>query len=50
LLAVALPVRLLLAGWTISSILDTRSGLPLQISSGRDNSFSGIGQDRIARA
>jgi hypothetical protein len=41
-----LPVRLLLGGWTISNILDVRSGLPFGISSGRDNSFSGIGQDR----
>jgi hypothetical protein len=40
------PVRLLLGGWTISNILDLRSGLPFGISSGRDNSFSGIGQDR----
>ena len=41
-----LPVRLLLGGWSISNILDVRSGLPFGISSGRDNSFSGIGLDR----
>jgi hypothetical protein len=41
-----LPVRLLLGGWSVSNILDLRSGLPFGISSGRDNSFSGIGLDR----
>jgi hypothetical protein len=40
------PLRLLLGGWSISNILDLRSGLPFGISSGRDNSFSGIGLDR----
>jgi hypothetical protein len=40
------PVRLLLGGWSVSNIMDVRSGLPFSISSGRDNSFSGIGQDR----
>ena len=42
----ALPLRLLLGGWSISNILDVRSGLPFTIISGRDNSFSGIGLDR----
>ena len=42
----ALPVRLLLGGWMLSSIMDIRSGLPFTITSGRDNSFSGIGLDR----
>ncbi|MDQ2901283.1 MAG: hypothetical protein M3Y07_16015 [Acidobacteriota bacterium] len=41
-----LPFRLLLGGWSISDILDLRSGLPFSIVSGRDNSFSGIGLDR----
>ena len=41
-----LPLRLLLGGWTLSNIMDVRSGLPFGIASGRDNSFSGIGQDR----
>jgi hypothetical protein len=40
------PVRLLLGGWSISNIMDIRSGLPFGLSSGRDNSFSGIGLDR----
>jgi hypothetical protein len=39
-------VRLLLGGWSISNIMDLRSGLPFGLSSGRDNSFSGIGLDR----
>ena len=43
---VPLPLRLLLGGWTLSNIMDVRSGLPFGIASGRDNSFSGIGQDR----
>lgn len=40
------PLRLLLGGWSISNILDLRSGLPFTVVSGRDNSFSGIGNDR----
>jgi hypothetical protein len=40
------PLRLLFGGWSISSIMDIRSGLPFTLSSGRDNSFSGIGLDR----
>jgi hypothetical protein len=40
------PLRLLLGGWSISNIMDIRSGLPFGLSSGRDNSFSGIGLDR----
>jgi len=40
------PLRRLLGGWTITNILDLRSGLPFGLSSGRDNSFSGIGLDR----
>jgi hypothetical protein len=39
-------LRLLLGGWSISNIMDLRSGLPFGLSSGRDNSFSGIGLDR----
>ncbi len=41
-----LPVRLLLGGWSVSNILDLRSGLPFSIVAGRDNSFTGIGLDR----
>lgn len=40
------PLRLLFGGWSISSIMDVRSGLPFGVTSGRDNSFSGIGLDR----
>jgi hypothetical protein len=35
-----------LGGWTITEITDWRSGLPFSLTSGRDNSFSGIGLDR----
>ncbi len=40
------PLRWLFGSWSISNIMDLRSGLPFGLSSGRDNSFSGIGQDR----
>jgi hypothetical protein len=39
-------LRFIAGGWTITEILDWRSGTPFTLSSGRDNSFSGIGQDR----
>ena len=39
-------IRHVLGGWTITEIVDWRSGLPFTLSSGRDNSFTGIGQDR----
>ena len=39
-------LRQLLGGWSLLNILDIRSGLPFGLSSGRDNSFSGIGLDR----
>ena len=39
-------VQMLAGGWSLSTILDLRSGLPFSIASGRDNSFSGIGLDR----
>jgi hypothetical protein len=42
----AAPVRWALGGWTISNIMDIRSGLPFSLTAGRDNSFSGIGLDR----
>jgi len=41
-----LLVRSILGGWNVSSILDWRSGLPFNLVSGRDNSFSGMGLDR----
>ena len=34
-------------GWSISVILDRRSGFPFGLTSGRDNSFSGMGLDRV---
>lgn len=40
------PLRLLLGGWTVSNIMDVHGGLPFGVSSGRDNSFSGVGLDR----
>jgi hypothetical protein len=40
------PLRFLFGGWTVSNIMDIRSGLPFSITSGRDNSFTGIGLDR----
>ena len=39
-------IRNVLGGWTITEIVDWRSGLPFSLTSGRDNSFSGVGQDR----
>jgi hypothetical protein len=42
----AAPLRWLLGGWSLSNIMDVRSGLPFGLASGRDNSFSGIGLDR----
>ena len=39
------PVRRLLGGWAVSTIMDLRGGLPFGVSSGRDNSFSGVGFD-----
>ncbi len=39
-------LRLLVGGWSLSNIMDIRSGLPFSITSGRDNSFTGIGLDR----
>lgn len=39
-------VRNLVGGWNISSIIDLRSGMPFGLSSGRDNSFSGMNLDR----
>ena len=39
-------LRGVLGGWTVTEILDWRSGLPFSLNSGRDNSLSGIGLDR----
>lgn len=38
--------RTLFGGWSLSAILDIRSGYPFGLTSGRDNSFSGMGLDR----
>ncbi|MBI3683769.1 MAG: carboxypeptidase regulatory-like domain-containing protein [Acidobacteria bacterium] len=46
-LAGLIPVaRRLAGGWTLLSIFDLRTGLPFGLSSGRDNSFSGMSLDR----
>lgn len=39
-------VRTVVGGWNVSSIIDWRSGMPFGLTSGRDNSFSGMGLDR----
>lgn len=39
-------IRHVLGGWTITEIMDWRSGLPFTLLAGRDNSFSGVGLDR----
>jgi hypothetical protein len=36
----------ILRGWALNSIWTWQSGFPMTISSGRDNSFTGVGQDR----
>jgi hypothetical protein len=36
----------LLNGWELSSIVLWRSGFPFSVTSGSDNSFSGVGSDR----
>ena len=33
-------------GWMLNSIVTLQSGFPFSVSSGRDNSFTGIGRDR----
>ncbi|MFN7938676.1 MAG: TonB-dependent receptor [Bryobacteraceae bacterium] len=38
--------RHLLGGWDINGIVTLESGQPFTVSSGRDNSFSGVGADR----
>lgn len=38
--------RLLFGGWQTNGIVTLQSGAPLTITSGIDNSFTGIGQDR----
>ncbi len=36
----------ILNGWAVNSLLSWQSGFPFSISSGRDNSFTGINRDR----
>jgi hypothetical protein len=36
----------LLNGWAVNSIITWQSGFPFSISSGRDNSFTGVNRDR----
>jgi len=36
----------LLNGWQLSSLATWRAGFPFSVSSGKDNSFSGVGADR----
>jgi hypothetical protein len=40
------PAGKLFAGWMLNSMVVWQSGFPMTISSGRDNSFSGVGRDR----
>src|SRR5262245_42722594 len=39
-------VSKLVNGWQLNTILIRQSGLPFTVSSGQDNSFSGVGNDR----
>jgi hypothetical protein len=41
------PARLLFGGWQLNGVLTFQTGAPLNILTGVDNSFSGIGQDRV---
>jgi hypothetical protein len=39
-------VNTILNGWMLNSMVTWQSGFPFTVSSGRDNSFTGIGRDR----
>jgi hypothetical protein len=41
------PLKYLLGGWQTNGIITLQSGAPLTIFNGADNSFSGIGRDRV---
>jgi hypothetical protein len=41
------PARYALGGWQLNGIFITQTGAPLNITTGFDNSFSGIGGDRV---
>ncbi len=41
------PARYALGGWQLNGIFITQTGAPLNITTGFDNSFSGIGADRV---
>jgi len=38
--------RVLASGWSLNSVATWRGGFPLSVTSGVDNSFSGVGSDR----
>lgn len=40
------PARFLVNGWSLNSIVSWQSGFPISVTSGRDNSFSGLNRDR----
>lgn len=40
------PLRFLATGWGLNAIAVWQSGFPFSVSSGRDNSLTGIGRDR----
>jgi hypothetical protein len=41
------PLRYALGGWQLNGIFITQTGAPLNITTGFDNSFTGIGGDRV---
>jgi hypothetical protein len=41
------PAHIVAAGWQVNGILTLQTGPPLNIVTGFDNSFSGIGNDRV---
>ncbi len=40
------PLRKIVNGWSVNSMVTWQSGFPFSVMSGRDNSFTGIGRDR----
>jgi hypothetical protein len=41
------PLRLIFGNWQTNGILTLQSGAPFTVTTGVDNSYSGIGQDRV---
>jgi hypothetical protein len=41
------PLRLVFGGWQTNGIVTLQSGAPFTVMTGVDNSYSGIGQDRV---